>query len=335
MNKTTLILLVLFVVLGGGVWWYTQNDTPKTTLTELNDYYMAIDDLDQVHKVFIADRDGQTVTIERNGNHWIYNDKYVARPNAVDLVLDVLKRVRLKYRAPKAAIPHAVKYMASQGVKVEVYNEKNENIRTMYVGGTTPDERGTYMMLEGGETPHVMYLPAWEGSIRGRFFFGDDKWRDKTVFAETHETITELSVDYPEQQKQSFKIKRSNDGFDVEPLYKETPAITAPVNQDLVEIYLDGFTRLGAEGFENDNPQVDSIAAQTPFSVVSLTNSKGENKMIRVFPLMKRDSNNMIIKNEKVERFIVQNQDDDAYLIQQVVFGKIFRPYTSFFRKEN
>ena len=62
-----------------------------------------------------------------------------------------------------------VKSLASEGIKVELYDRKGEKIKAYYVGGATPDERGTYMIMENAEEPYVAHIPSWEGNLRFRF----------------------------------------------------------------------------------------------------------------------------------------------------------------------
>ena len=184
------------------------------------------------------------------------------------------------------------------------------------------------MMLEGSDNPYVMHLPAWEGNLRTRFFFGDNNWRDKTIFAEKQENITKVTVDYPERKAQSFVLERQADGFQISALYN--PAESGVANNSKVEAFLEGFKSLGAEGFENDNDKIESLVAGTPFSTVSLTNNKGKTTSISVFPLLQKDENNKPLPDQTVERYVAKSSTGDFYLIQQLVFGKIFWSYDAF-----
>jgi len=338
MNRITTILLLLFVLLGGGAWWYTSQQNAKTSTTTLssdNDWEMHVDDLDNIGKVFIADRNGRTATIERKNGDWLYNGKYKARPNGVNALLDVIKRVRLKFRPPNAAIDGAIKSLASHGIKVEVYDLKGENLITYYVGGVTPDERGTYMMLEGSENPYVMHIPIWEGSLRTRYFFGDDNWRDKTIFAEKLENITSVSVEYPNRKGISFILEKQNADYTVRPFNDDMPATNRPVSKGAIEAYLMGFESLVAEAFENDNEKKDSLSVELPFSIITMENNKGESKSIRLHPLVQRDVNNNPLSTTAVDRYFVSTDWGDHYLIQHLVFGKILWAYDYFYEKED
>ncbi|MEM9920387.1 MAG: hypothetical protein AAF990_19980, partial [Bacteroidota bacterium] len=67
MNKT-LILLLLFVVLGGGTAWFLMQkpDAKMTVLQEERAFH--IDNPDEVYKIFLADRRGNKTTLERKSD---------------------------------------------------------------------------------------------------------------------------------------------------------------------------------------------------------------------------------------------------------------------------
>ncbi|MCB9291125.1 MAG: hypothetical protein H6560_27720 [Lewinellaceae bacterium] len=82
MNRT-LILLIAFLLLGGGVFWYfSQGEDEKTTLLSA-DRTFAVEDINQVYKIFIADRRGERTTLERRDGYWLYNGQYKALPSVM------------------------------------------------------------------------------------------------------------------------------------------------------------------------------------------------------------------------------------------------------------
>ncbi len=331
MKKSILPLAIIGLLLGAGALRMLFNGNTKSSQSENRDWEMAVDDLSSIHKIFFADRNGNTVTVKRNGDHWIYNNQYRARQTAVDMILDAVRRMRLKYRPSQAAISHMVEDIATKGIKVELYDKNDANLKTFYVGGSTADERGTHMMLDGSDNPYVMYIPSWEGNIRTRFFFGDKNWRDKTVFRENLEAIQRLAVEYPSKQDKSFIIEKTGTEYAVSPFYDTQTAITTPVNQETVAAYLEQYKSIGAEAFDNNNPKADSICAQTPFTTIAIANNKGEELSVSMYPLMVRDTAGQIIPNQKIERYMAKASTGDYYLTQQIVFGKILWAYDYFF----
>ena len=119
MNRT-LILLIVFLILGGGTAWYLLNkEDDKTTLAGL-DRDFAVENADDIQKIFLADRHGSKVTLQRSGDHWIYNGEHRARPNAIENLLDAITRVQMKYKPPRAAVKPMIESLATEGIKVEI-----------------------------------------------------------------------------------------------------------------------------------------------------------------------------------------------------------------------
>ena len=62
MNRT-LILLIVFLILGGGTAWYLLNkEDDKTTLAGL-DRDFAVENVAQIHKIFLANRADNSTTL--------------------------------------------------------------------------------------------------------------------------------------------------------------------------------------------------------------------------------------------------------------------------------
>ena len=53
--------------------WFLSNDN-KSTITLENNF--SISDTASISKIFIADRNGITITLNRNKNNWLVNNKY-------------------------------------------------------------------------------------------------------------------------------------------------------------------------------------------------------------------------------------------------------------------
>ncbi len=335
--KRTIILLLAFLSLGGITTWYlrTQQDD-KTTLAGA-DRRFAVENADDIYKIFIADRKGVTTMLERQENEWRYNGKYKARPNAMDNLLDAITRVQVKYKPPQAAVKNMVIDLATNGLKVELYHKNGNLLKAYYVGGSTPDERGTYMIMDGAEQPYVAYIPGWEGNLRFRYNLVGEDWRDKTIFNFDQDDIQSVSVEYPKQKNKSFRLERIGSEFDVKPFYDVTPVINRPLNPGKVEAYLEGFKSLGAEAFENQNPRRDSILQLVPFSIISLTDKAGNEIVVKLYPIFPKvnPGATQLPGADAVERYFLDWNSEDFMLIQHRVFSKILWGYEFFFEKSS
>ncbi len=333
MNNTLRIFL-LFLLIAGFTYWYTSTTNPKTTV-DRTDRDFAVPNIASVHKIFIADRNGQSATLDKKADHWLYNGKWRTNPNAIKNLLNTIEKVQLKYIPAQAAIPNIVKDIATNNIKVELYNEEGGNIKTYYVGGVTNDELGTYMIMEGSNNPYVTYLPGFEGSLRIRYLLKELEWRDKTIFQESMEDIQSVSIEYPKQKNQSFSLERIDNEFEVTPLFGTTAKKGAVPKKGKVEKFLRGFDRLVAEAFENKYAKRDSVIKQLPFCILTLTTTEGTTTDLRLHPIMRLDRTGqpMLRKDGKllIERYFANKNNEDLFLIQEIVFGKVLWSYDYFF----
>ena len=338
--KRTLILLGLFLLLGGGTYMYLNNK-PKKASYAIEDYRIYFEDIDQIHKIFIANRKGETRIFTRKDDYWLYKGKKT-ETHKVNILLETIRRQRTKFIPPKAMVPGVIKEIASRGLKVELYNKENEQLIAYYVGGVTQDERGTFMILEDSEQPLVMHIPSWDGNLAGRYWSTEKNWLDRTIFSYEKKDIQSVAVEYPRQKNKSFVIERKEgNDFSVRPYYEVTPVIDQPIIPNRADDYLDNFKRLMAEAYRNDFSKRDSISGLIPFSIVTVTDKKGNKVSTKFHPQNARqdipDNENhrsgAKIKSEDgyIERYYVNRNDEDFLLVQHLVFGKIFWAYESFF----
>lgn len=323
--KRTTLFLIIFLLLGSATVWYLMSKPDDKTTLAGADRRFKVENTDDIYKIFIADRKGIETTLERKNGEWIYNNQYKARPNAVDNVLDAVRRMEIQYKPPLAAVPNMIKSLAAEGIKVELYNKTNQKLKSYYIGGATADERGTYAIMDGAEQPYVVSIPGWEGNIRFRFNLKGDDWRDKTIFAENAEDIQSVSVEYPKNKNKSFKLERVGNTFQITPFYDITPIIHRPYKEGSVERYLEGFSNLGAEAFESDNPNREKTLQLLPFSIITVKEKSGAEKTVRLYPIFTAPNNS--------ERYFADVSNGDFMLVQHLVFAKILWGYDFFFEE--
>ncbi len=334
--KRTLILLILFLLLGGAATWFlTSKEDSKTSITGA-DREFAIKNPEVIHKVFIADRHGHKSTLEREGDHWIFNGKYKARENAIENLMDAITRIEMKYKPPQAAVEKMVKSLATEGLKVELYDKENQMLKSYYIGGATPDERGTYVMLSDAEQPYVAHLTGWEGNLRFRFSLKDDEWRDRTLFALEVEDIQSVSIEYPKQRNKSFQLKKEGTQYDLRPFYDITPVINKPLQEARVEAYLSNFKKIVATGFHNEFEKRNEITSNLPFATISLTTTSGKEMEYSLYPIYNQEEidpkTGGVLANADIRNFYVESQDGDLLTIQSRIINKILWGYEFFFK---
>src|SRR5689334_3675906 len=117
-RKNKVLILVTLVLAVAAVWLITQNQS-GTVREELRDF--AVKDTASITKIFLADRAGKTIELEREGTRWRLNKKYYARRDAIKVLLETLKSISVRSMIPKAAYNTVIKQLSSGAVKCEVY----------------------------------------------------------------------------------------------------------------------------------------------------------------------------------------------------------------------
>lgn len=331
MKSNILLPILLLVLLGATAFYYFSDNDSKGLNTEEGDWVMHVENPDDIHRIFIADREGGKADVRREaGKYWTYNNKYNANPNVVENVLDAVTKIRLQSRPTAAAIPNMIKTLSTKSTKVILYGKNNEVLKSFYIGGVTPNELGTFMILEGSDNPYIMEIPYAHVSLKQRFFTGDEKWRDKTLLEYEPKDILSVSVEYPTRKNKSFKLTKNKNKWKVEPYFLTTKKIEKDINIDLVENYLKGFKKLGAETFETRESFVTRESNKREFCILRMVLKDGSQEEIQFYPIQ-RYKDDDITKPEPVTRYLTINNKKDSYLTQHLVFQEIFWAYDFFF----
>lgn len=334
--KRNLILLLVLLLLGFFAYNMIQR-SKNVNSADGSDRAFRVNNIEAVDKVFVAYKNKKDITLTRNGNHWLLDDKHKVKEGAINGVLAVLEHARVKFTPSKAATDNIIAGIAKVGIKVEAYDKNNKKLTSFYIGGNTHDERGTYFLKEHAAQPYVLELPFEESILREKFARTYLEWRDYTIFREDDTKIVEVSVEYPKEKINSFRIVKDGD-YQVLPFYESSTPSQKPTDQKLVESYLKDYRFLMAEYIENEHPRKDSISQILPFCHITLKFEDGGYKDLKLYPVL----DVMIHNSDPAEyealrtlpRFFGLASWGDFYLIQQPLIEKLLMRYTYFLKEE-
>lgn len=335
MKKQVWVLVAVLVVIIGITAWVVQKEQKKDTIQH-PDRDFATENIEDVHRIFLADKKGKTIDLKRVNEKWIVNDKHEVFFNTMDVLLRTLKRLRVKYIPPKVAEEHIIKNLAASGIKVELYDKNNEVIKVFYVGSNTSDDLGTAFIMEGYSQPYVLTVAGHHGGIRTRFDLKEDDLIDRWLFTEEFDQIQKVSLEYPGLRNKSFVLKLVDGNYEVSPFYEITPRIRGEVIPAAVEAFLMGFEKLGAEAVINNSPDKDSVLNQVPFVIISLELKDGSEKELALYPIYDQISDDVrkvgnIQYETFVERYFAMSKNGNFYMTQHHIFGKVLWAYEHFY----
>ncbi|HAB35442.1 MAG TPA: hypothetical protein DCE58_02440 [Cryomorphaceae bacterium] len=274
--KTSYLLIALAVLAILSLVWRelsSQNGMDK----EL--YNFAVQDTAAITKLVIWDKSPDTVTLERKGSQWLVNGAYIARPDAIEVLLETLYRIRLRNFPQAAAQETILSAMATYGKRVEVY-QGSELVKSFTVGTETPDMLGTYMLRDGYETPVATYMPGFNGYLSSRFFLREDLWRTREIWPSPEE-LKAITLIYPDSLY--FEVQRAGntytliggngEGLPADPMASQ--ALYKAVQQAQYEgMVIPTDIAFGKR---------DSIAASTPVATVTVQYVNGETAEMRLY----------------------------------------------------
>lgn len=332
-----LILLIIAVVL------IVQN---KRSTLKAETGMFAIDDTASVSKIFMADMQGNEVLLkEERPGMWTLNDTLKARREGIELLLSTMSKLAVKAPVSKATYDVVIKRLATTSVKVEIYqivprinifnwirlfpHEKLSKV--YYVGSATPDNMGSFMLMDGSDTPFVVYLPGFKGYVSARYSAFISDWRDHTIFAKKPAQISSIEVSFPQTPDESFKLDKYGD-HDVKITQLSSGKILDGFDTTRVIDFINAFRNIRfEESFQYVTSKYkDSIVSQTPLNVIELTDIDGNTRRVSTYRraniAMQEDLDGNILPYDVNRLYAMVEENRELLIVQYFVFDPITRP---------
>lgn len=339
-NKSSLLVIAALSVLCAVSFYLYKNKTSGSTLDkEARDF--AIKDTASITKIFLADKEGRKITLERKNNGWIVNEKYPCRPDAISLLLYTMYMVDVKSPVSKNAKQGVIKLMAGKSVKVEVYSG-SDLIKQYYVGHENQLNDGTYMILtdlssgQNYEEPFLTHIPGFNGFLSTRYFTDESDWRSHLVLNYIPPQLKTIKVEHLENPDSSFVI----DVIDTKTFtLKKTNGSPLAFDEVKMKQYLAYFQNVSVEKIltKFNKKLSDSLRNAIPYLSLSITDTKNETK---VFNFLHKNSTYELNQKYGIDykydpdRFFMKYEGDkEVALVQFYVFGKILPTYEYFLPK--
>ena len=307
MSKKYIILALLSIFIGISFW--SCNSDKKSTIIENNNF--AIEDTSIIKKVFIADRSGNTITIKKNDGIWVVNNKYEVRKDAINTLLTTISKLKIKKPVSKSSFNNVIKFMATSGIKVEIYDKQNL-IKAYTIGSNTSDHLGTYMLMENATKPFVIHIPSFNGFLSPRYGIKGHKidvvnWRSNKIFSLKSEEIENIKFTDLLNIKNSYQLSTN-------------PLILSDYRSKKVNINKGSIFKL-LNSFEKLNCETYKVKRKIDFST-QLHELIVNSDTLRTYKLSvgKEKAKE---ENFTVDRMYATVNNGDLMLIQNYVFNKV------------
>ncbi len=335
------IAIILVIIMGSITFWFIRHNRKGTIDAEMKNF--AVKDTASITKIFLADKNGRNLTLERGENgKWKVNGKYGVRMDALQTLLVTIANVDVKEPVGKKAKDNVMKRLAAKAVKCEIY-QKGELTKAYYVGTETQNMKGTYMIMINPETmaamerPFVTYIPGFEGYLTTRYFTEEKGWRDRTVFEYNPNDIKSVKMEVPYNPSFGYELTvKGNNDYEIKMLSDNK--IVSSVDPIAVKQYLSYFQILSFESFEVDlkQNQIDSAMKSQPINVLTVTDKNGKVNMVKFFARYPKKEvygkDGKLLKFDQERMDALMNNGIDFVMVQFYMFGKVM-PSVDYFQK--
>jgi hypothetical protein len=245
--KTNRIIFIILLLLAGVAVYVYMNDDRTTLKQNLSDF--AVPDTASITKIFLADRDGHEIILERlESGNWELNGKYGVRRDLLEVLLRTVGNVQMKSPISKNAHNAIVRNMSGKAHKIEIYTD-GTLAKTYYVGNSAQDNLGTHMLIEGSAVPYITHLPGFNGYLTPRYSTIENEWRNTLICDFRVSEIKSVEMTYHLKPENSFRIERlEQDQYKL--MAKSTKAEILDFDSVSVRRYLFGLRNLHFESFE-------------------------------------------------------------------------------------
>lgn len=311
--------------------YFIINSKTGTLKGDLSNF--AISDTASIDKIFLADKAGNTVLLEKKApNNWVINEKFQARNDMIKNILEVFKKIDVRAPVPKSMLNTVIADLASNyQKKVEVYS-KGKLIKVFYVGSDSQDYMGTYMLLENSTVPYEMHIPGFRGYLSIRFVTDEKTWKNPTIFNYTVQEISKVRVEYTEYPNESFEVLHEGNG--VVKVFGLAKGEQLNADSAAALDYLINFGKITYEAeVGKDFAKKDSILATAPWAKIKLTDIFGKEKEVKCFhrePQEKYADLPVANKYDPDRMYALINKGEDLVIVQFYVFNRILVPLQYF-----
>jgi hypothetical protein len=333
-NRFTVIAVIVLVIAS---LYFLVFKSGFSTIGE-KDNEFAVKDTGSITKIFIANKNNQSVTLTRiSKGQWMVNGHFIARADCINTLLYTINMVAIKGVIDPRSWNTVIKNLSSSAIKVEIY-EGDNRAKVYYVGGETADELGTYMLMANSKTeenykqPYITYIPGFDGYLTTRYFIKEEDWRDRSVFQYYPYDLKSVSMIYPGADS-SFRITIAgrNQFILDNPLTNRKAGMfdTMAVKQ-----YLTYYQSVSWE-VTAPTEKEDSIVHSPPFVIMRVEDAKGKVTTVKLYHRWatdnQREKYGIDYKYDPDRMFALVN-DKDFVIAQYFVFGKMMQPAAYFFR---
>lgn len=326
-------------------------------LTETNnstyDNPFVVADTANVTRIFMVDKQNSSIDLKRSNNTWVLNGTEKPIQENVDIILKTLLKIEILNPVSKSAYNQKVKQLATNSVKVEVYQNKHyinfwglklfpyvAKTHVFYVGSPTANNQGTLMKSEDDDALYITHIPGFRGYLTERFSARHADWVSHEIFSYNIRDIKRVRVEFPRKTYESYEITNiGSKSFKLTQIVNNQEVADFDTIRILEE--LAAFNLINYESLLDNmtDRQIDSLKSIFPVRIVTVETKLGNTKKLSMYYRPNFDNregmNGEVFDHDMDRMYAIIEGMKHPVSVQFFVIDNISRPLSYFVHREN
>lgn len=311
----------------------------KQTNSSYNQAEFNIADVNTIGSIELSDKNGGKTTLNLTKEGWKVDDTILAEKNKIIILLETINRLEIELPVSDTMRSRAIEDLRMFGTKVLIKDNDGDEIKTIYVGNSTPN--GNYMILSQdgkvGDQPFLVKLPGMQQiDLKHRFIANSSQWYSTEVFAVKADKLKEVKIEFTEYPNFSFIMTKDEQLIQINPLV-DSVKIDKPLNREHILQFLLEFEQKHFESRIKEDSFIKIIKTLKPHSKIEVTDVFDKKKSIILYriPALYAKTGKDAMGNDlpfSIEKYWAYLPHTKEYVLaQHYVFGPILLPYSSYF----
>ncbi len=199
-KKKKILIVFISILLPLYLTIFRNNEDPKIS----NNF--IVDDVSDVSSVVIK-KDNRIISLKKNSDNWYINNKYEVNKPALKKLKQALTETKIDKPVPKDKKDSILNILNSNRKTISIFNNKGEQIKTLYISDYDKVNKATYANTDKEETPYIISIPGLEDDLNQRYNSYSLYWINPEIFTYKPHEIKEIEIQYSNKKKTSFKIE--------------------------------------------------------------------------------------------------------------------------------
>lgn len=238
-----------------------------------------VEDTAAITSVVISHAQGGKVELQRVQQQWLVDGLTPARTDLTPVLLKVLHDIDKSKAVAKNAANSIETAMKTDGFHIEVAGRRKTIVAYSLLFG---ENNACLALIDGAKRPFDVEVPGYRQLITILRLASASDWKSRTVFAISHDRISQIVFDTPAKPDRSFTMRRNGNQFE---LFSYPLGLKmSNIDNEKVAIFMQQFAHKDYSApAQLQQSQIDSITATQPLYTLSVTSTDGREQWCRAY----------------------------------------------------